>query len=71
LIDQLPSGVEAGKPYDASFWVLRHGTHPYNVEKPASIGEVGLTLTDTHGTSMSFLGRALAEPAHYVTTETC
>jgi hypothetical protein len=70
VIDHLPGPIEAGTPYPVSFWVLQHGTHPYNWGKPASIGRVGLTLTDGRGTSVSFPGRALAEPAHYATTVT-
>jgi hypothetical protein len=70
VIDPLPSRIEAGQAYEVSFWVLQHGTHPYNWVEPASIGRVGITLADTRGTSASFPGRALAEPAHYVTTVT-
>jgi hypothetical protein len=70
VVDPLPSAIEAGTAYEVKFWVLQHGTHPYNWGEPSSIGEVGLTLADTQGTTVSFRGRALAEPAHYVTTLT-
>jgi hypothetical protein len=70
VIDPRPSRIEAGKPYEVSFWVLQHGTHPYNWAEPPSVGRVGLTLTDARGQSMSFAGHALAEPAHYATTVT-
>lgn len=70
VMDPLPSRIEAGQAYEVSFWVLQHGTHPYNWAQPASIGAVGLTLADTRGASVSFPGRALAEPAHYAATVT-
>lgn len=70
VIDPLPSRIEAGQAYEVSFWVLQHGTHPYDWGEPASIGRVGLVFTDTGGASASFPGRALVEPAHYATTVT-
>jgi hypothetical protein len=70
VIDPLPGRIVAGQAYQVSFWVLQHGTHPYSWREPASIGQVGLTLTDDRGASVSFDGRALAEPAHYTTTVT-
>jgi hypothetical protein len=70
VVDPLPGRIEAGQAYQVSFWVLQHGTHPYNWGEPASLGTVGLTLTDDRGARVSFTGRALAEPAHYATTMT-
>jgi len=70
VIDPLPGKVEAGQAYPVTFWVLQHGTHPYEGTEPASIGPVGLTFTDSSGASVSFSGSALAEPAHYATTVT-
>ncbi|HEX5594739.1 MAG TPA: hypothetical protein VFX61_01760 [Micromonosporaceae bacterium] len=70
VIDPLPSRIEAGQAYEVSFWVLQHGTHPYHGDQPDSIGSVGLALVDARGTSVSFPGRALAEPAHYTATVT-
>ncbi len=66
-----PAGIiEAGKAHKVSFWVLQHGTHPYNWSAPATIGAVGLTLTDERGSRITFAGAQLPEPAHYVTTVT-
>lgn len=70
VIDPLPGRMVAGQAYEVSFWVLQHGTHPYRGTQPASIGQVGLTLTDDRGARVSFSGRALGEPAHYATTVT-
>jgi hypothetical protein len=70
VIDPLPGRIVAGQAYKVSFWVLQHGTHPFSASPPISLGEVGLMLTDDAGASVSFAGRALAEPAHYTTTVT-
>jgi hypothetical protein len=70
VLDPLPNRIEAGRAYEVSFWVLQHGTHPYNWGEPASLGQVGVTLTDDRSASVSFTGRALAEPAHYTTAVT-
>ncbi|HEX6685049.1 MAG TPA: hypothetical protein VF062_19825 [Candidatus Limnocylindrales bacterium] len=66
-----PAGtIEPGKAHQVSFWVLQHGTHPYNRSDPASIGIVGLMLTDDRGSRVTFTGKELPEPAHFVTTVT-
>lgn len=66
-----PAGpIEPGKAQRVSFWVLQHGTHPYNWSEPAAIGTVGLTLSDDNGSRITFAGTSLPEPAHYVTTVT-
>lgn len=70
VVDPLPGRIEAGRAYQVTFWVLQHGTHPYDWGQPASLGPVGITLTDERGASVSFTGQALAEPAHYATTLT-
>jgi hypothetical protein len=70
VLDPLPGRIVAGQAYEVGFWVLQHGSHPYAWDEPASIGQVGLTLTDGDGATLSFAGRALAEPAHYATTVT-
>jgi hypothetical protein len=62
--------IEPGKAHEVSFWVLQHGTHPFNWAEPASIGTVGLMLSDDRGSQVTFTGKELPEPAHYVTTVT-
>ncbi len=47
--------------YTLGFWLLQHGTHPYEGD---DLGEVALKFTD--GTrSFTFSGVELKEPAHY------
>jgi hypothetical protein len=70
VIDPRPSGLTAGQAHEVSFWVLQHGTHPFDWGTQDELGEVGLTFTDAHGKGVHFAGRALAEPAHYVATVT-
>jgi hypothetical protein len=70
VVDPRPGKIEAGQAYEVSFWVLQHGTHPYDWGQRDSLGPVGLTLTDGRGASASFTGRPLAEPAHYATVVT-
>jgi hypothetical protein len=70
VLDPLPGRIVAGQAYDVGFWVVQHGSHPYDWGEPPSIGTVGLTLADGDGATLSFTGRALAEPAHYATTVT-
>lgn len=69
VLDPLPSRIESGRAYEVSFWVLQHGTHPYGGQM-GTLGAVGLSLTDDRGASVSFTGRALAEPAHFATVVT-
>ncbi|MFF5244626.1 hypothetical protein ACFY3V_10125 [Streptosporangium sp. NPDC000095] len=49
--------------YTLGFWLLQHGTHPYEGD---DLGEVALEFTDGKKT-LRFPGVALKEPAHYAT----
>lgn len=59
-LDPLPDKLEPGTAYTIGYWVLQHGSHPYE-------GELGTALrfTDEKGTVTSYPGTALAEPSHY------
>ena len=61
LLDPLPARLEVGTTYTVGFWVLQHGSHPYDGE----LGRTGLRLVDERGRSTEFAGRALPEAAHY------
>ncbi|MFL6127453.1 MAG: hypothetical protein ACJ73E_00110 [Mycobacteriales bacterium] len=60
LLDPLPDRVDAGKAYTVGYWVLQHGSHPYEGE----LGRTGLRLVGPDRT-LEFDGRALPESAHY------
>ncbi|WP_066363357.1 hypothetical protein [Herbidospora mongoliensis] len=64
-LDTLPSAIEPGVTYTIGYWVLQHGTHPF--EGPDSEMQTGLRLTDGSKV-LDFPGTPLAEPAHYATT---
>ncbi|SEG39776.1 hypothetical protein SAMN05444920_102871 [Nonomuraea solani] len=63
-LDPRPARFEGGTPYALGFWVLQHGTHPFE----GDLGGVGLRLTGADGKSMLFDGTALPEAGHYATS---
>ncbi|MEU6410883.1 hypothetical protein [Microbispora sp. NPDC046933] len=65
-LDPFPAKVRPGVSYVVGFWVLQHGTHPY--EGPGGLEPVGLRLTGEDGTTLTFDGTPLPEPAHYATS---
>lgn len=64
-LDPLPATIEPGVTYTIGFWVLQHGTHPF--EGPESEMQTGLRLTQGSKV-LDFPGKRLAEPAHFTTT---
>ncbi|MBE3014372.1 hypothetical protein IL992_35130 [Microbispora sp. NEAU-D428] len=65
-LDPLPAKVRPDVSYTVGFWVLQHGTHPY--EGPGGLEPVGLRLTGEDGTALTFDGTRLPEPAHFATS---
>ncbi|MEU7941454.1 hypothetical protein [Microbispora bryophytorum] len=65
-LDPFPAQVRPDVPYTVGFWVLQHGTHPY--EGPGGLDPIGLRLTGEDGTTLTFGGTPLPEPAHYATS---
>ncbi|GAA0993494.1 hypothetical protein GCM10009555_084210 [Acrocarpospora macrocephala] len=63
-LDPLPDRIEADQAYTVGYWVLQHGTHPFEGSEK-QLGETGLRLTDEKGTVLTFTGSRLPEPAHY------
>lgn len=63
VLDPAPARFEPGKSYTLGFWVLQHGSRPYE----GTLEPVGLRLVGPNGTA-TFTGIALPEPAHYVTS---
>ncbi|MBO4272008.1 hypothetical protein [Microbispora triticiradicis] len=67
-LDPLPATLRPGVSYTVGYWVLQHGTHPY--DDSGALGPTGLLLTGEDGTTLSFGGTPLPDPAHYATTIT-
>jgi hypothetical protein len=61
LLDPLPERFEAGHSYTIGYWVLQHGSHPYEGE----LGRTGLRLVGPDKQELVFDAVALREPAHY------
>ncbi|GII58142.1 hypothetical protein Pth03_65310 [Planotetraspora thailandica] len=67
-LDPLPDKLVADKAYTIGYWVLQHGTHPFDVQGE-DLGTTGLRLISTSGgTTLNFTGTPLPEPAHYAVT---
>jgi hypothetical protein len=64
VLDPVPDRFEPGRSYTIGFWVLQHGSHPYE----GALEPVGLQLVGPDGATTTFTGIALPEPAHYVTS---
>jgi hypothetical protein len=60
-LDPLPQRLQAGRTYTVGYWVLQHGSHPYE----GDLGKTGLKLVDNGGRVVAFQGTALPEPAHF------
>lgn len=63
-VDPAPARFAGGESYALGFWVLQHGTHPFE----GKMSPVGLRFTRADGKSVEFGGTALPEAAHYATS---
>ncbi|HZD69428.1 MAG TPA: hypothetical protein VFA45_11100 [Actinomycetes bacterium] len=61
VLDPLPARLEAAHSYTVGYWVLQHGSHPYE----GDLGRTALKLIGDNGRTVSFEGVALREPAHF------
>ncbi|WP_336213409.1 hypothetical protein [Nonomuraea sp. LPB2021202275-12-8] len=62
-LDPAPGKFAPGASYTIGFWVLQHGTHPFE----GDLGRTGLTLTGADGTQVTYNGTPLPEAGHYAT----
>jgi hypothetical protein len=60
LLDPLPDRLEADRAYTVGYWVLQHGSHPFDGE----LGRTGLRLVGADR-ELEFTGQPLPEAAHY------
>ncbi|MFC5822786.1 hypothetical protein [Nonomuraea insulae] len=63
-VDPAPARFAGGQSYALGFWVLQHGTHPFE----GKMSPVGLRFTRADGKSVEFGGTALPEAGHYATS---
>jgi hypothetical protein len=63
LLDPLPDRLEPGRAYTVGYWVLQHGSHPYE----GDLGKTALRLTDEAGSTTTYAGMPLAQAGHYAT----
>lgn len=61
LLDPLPERLDSGRAYTVGYWVLQHGSHPYE----GDLGRTALRLTDDAGTDTTYAGTPLPEAGHY------
>jgi hypothetical protein len=61
VLDPLPTRVESGPAYTVGYWVLQHGSHPFE----GTLGKTALEFVDQHGKTLTFPGVALPQPAHF------
>ncbi|GIH87725.1 hypothetical protein Pro02_61330 [Planobispora rosea] len=61
FMDPSPAKMSPHATYTLGFWLLQHGTHPYEGD---DLGEVALEFT-SGAKSVRFPGVELREPAHY------
>ena len=64
LLDPLPGQLEPGQAYTVGYWVLQHGSHPY---EGGDLGKTALRLTDEAGASTTYAGVPLGQAGHYAT----
>jgi len=62
LLDPPPARVEAGVTYTFGYWILQHGSYPY---QGGDLGPTALRATDEKGTVVDFPGTATVTAGHY------
>lgn len=62
LLDPPPARVEAGVTYTFGYWILQHGSYPY---QGGDLGPTALRATDEQGTVVDFPGTASPTDGHY------
>ncbi|MEW9549576.1 hypothetical protein [Nonomuraea sp. NPDC050783] len=60
-LDPAPGSFAAGTSYTLGFWVLQHGTHPFE----GDLRTAGLRFTRDDGRNLMFPGTPLPEAGHY------
>jgi hypothetical protein len=61
LLDPPPARIAAGVTYTFGYWILQHGSYPFDGE----LGKTALRATDEKGNTVDFPGIETGTPAHY------
>jgi hypothetical protein len=64
LLDPPPARVEAGVTYTFGYWILQHGSYPY---QGGDLGPTALRAVDDKGTVLDFPGVKSKTDGHYST----
>lgn len=64
LLDPTPARIEAGVTYTFGYWILQHGSYPYEQGK-GDLGPTALRADDGDGTVIDFAGTPSRTPGHY------
>jgi hypothetical protein len=62
LLDPSPAKIEAGVTYMFGYWILQHGSYPY---QGGDLGPTSLRAVDDGGAVVDFAGVPTATPGHY------
>jgi hypothetical protein len=62
LLDPPPARIEAGVTYTFGYWILQHGSYPF---QGGDLGPTALRATDEKGTVVDFPGTMSATDGHY------
>jgi hypothetical protein len=63
LLDPPPSRIEPGVTYTFGYWILQHGSYPYQGD--GGLGPTALRATDGEGISIDFPGTESRTAGHY------
>lgn len=64
VLDPLPTRIEPNQTYTVGYWVMQHAAHPYDGAY-GPLGRTGLKIVAEDGTTHTFDGVPLGQPAHY------
>lgn len=63
MLDPTPPRIEANTSYTFGYWVLQHGSYPY--QGHGDLGTTSLRATDEKGQLVEFVGTKSATEGHY------
>lgn len=67
VLDPLSTRIEPNQTYTVGYWVMQHAAHPYDGGY-GPLGKTGLKIVVDDGTTHTFDGVPLGQPAHYAAT---